>query len=177
MQGWVRREVEAAQGVVQRVEPRVGQRGGHQPALSLADVQQLFTTWRSREYGWVRAHILLQAAEAGEWHCDDTADWDLAQPNVIGAAVNALAKGGLLEKRNRHGEVEHRRGSAAAAHGRASYVWRATERGKQVARKLWYQRQQNSGFFGSGDKPRLHRAEDGWPMPPAEPTLFGAEAA
>jgi hypothetical protein len=102
--------------------------------LSLSDVQQLFETWRSREY-------LLQAAEAGEFH--------LTQPNVIGAAVNALAKGQLLEKRNRLGETEHRPGSSPASHGRASYVWRATERGKQVARELWHQRKRNVGFFKS----------------------------
>lgn len=166
---------------------RTGQRGGHQPALSLSDVQQIFATWRSREYGWVRAHILLQAAEAGEFHADDCADWDLAQPNVIGAAVNALAKAGLLEKLNRHGEPEHRRGSSAAAHGRASYVWRATERGKQVARRLWHQRQAGEGFFeGVGVGAGLRSGPGNAGLPgnnrgtsadsDAQPTLF-SEAA
>lgn len=156
---------------------REGLRGGHRPALSLADVQALFAAWKTREYGWVRAHILLQAAEAGEFHADDTAEWELAQPNVIGAAVNALAKAQLLEKRNRQGEVEHRRGSSAAAHGRASYVWRATPSGLHVARQLWHQREANIGFFetagvGAGDQgpqgvrsPVPASADPGGPIP------------
>lgn len=125
---------------------RTGQRGASE-ALSLAEVQAIFRAWRDQEYSFVRARILLAAAENGEWHADDIAFLQIEEPNVIGAAVNALAKEGLLEKLNGAGEVEHRKGSAEAAHGRASYVWRATEQGKCVARKLWYMRRDHAEFF------------------------------
>jgi hypothetical protein len=148
-------------------QPRTGIRGGHLPPLSLADVQTLFESWRRREYGWVRAHILLQAAEAGEWHSDHAAEWELAQPNLIGAAVNALAKAGLLVKLNRRGEIEHRPGASKASHGRASYVWTATLRGEQVARALYKQRQAHIGFFKSaGVGAAVPPAMTGIPDPP-----------
>jgi hypothetical protein len=98
--------------------------------------------------------ILLTAAERGEFHADDLADVHLPEPNLIGAAVNALAKGGLLEKLNRHGQLEHRKGVAPAAYSRASYVWRPTKRGKEVARPLWYQRRDATGFWAAA-RPHL----------------------
>jgi hypothetical protein len=135
---------------------RSGFRGGSVPPITLSEVQALFETWRASEYGYVRALILLTAAERGEFHADDLAHLALPQPNVIGAAVNALARAHLLEKRNRSGEIEHRKGAAEAAHARASYVWRATPAGIIAARRLYVMRRERQGFWAEGGfEPKL----------------------
>jgi hypothetical protein len=115
---------------------RAGSRGGPQPPMTLAIAQSLFETWRKHEYGWVRAHIIETAGRRGEYHADNSAELQVAEPNVIGAAVNALAKSGLIEKLNAEGRMEHRRARAAASHARASYVWRLTSKGERLYHHL-----------------------------------------
>jgi len=107
---------------------RLGVRGG--TTDSLAEAQQLQGDFKAQEAERIRRMILLVAADLGEFHADHAASWEVSEPNVIGAQVNALARMGLLEKRNRAGEVEHRKASATASHGRASYVWRLSAKGR-----------------------------------------------
>lgn len=113
---------------------RLGSRGGH--TESLAEGQQLQERFKSDEAEAVRRYILRIAYRVGEFHADDGARIHVTSPNMIGAQINALAKKGWLEKKNRHGEVEHRKAKAKASHGRASYVWRLTDAGRRVAERL-----------------------------------------
>lgn len=107
------------------------------PPLDVELADEMFDFFRVAEYGWVRARIVLLALRAGEFHAEQMAEIQLPQPNMIGAAVNALATWGVLEKKNRRGEQEHRSGSNPASHGRASYVWRLTDpRGRQFAARM-----------------------------------------
>lgn len=115
---------------------RVATRGGSVPPLTLEMAQHFFDVFKAFRYGWVRARIIMLANDHGEFHADMVADLALPEPNMIGAAVNALAKWGLLEKLNRHGEVEHRRGASPASHGRSSYVWRLTSNGRSLASRM-----------------------------------------
>lgn len=110
---------------------RLGVRGGS--TASLAEGMNLIDANKAVEAERVKLAIMRHAWAAGEFHADDAADWQVSEPNIIGAQVNALARGGLIEKLNRHGAAEHRKGAAKAAHGRASYVWRLTERGRERA--------------------------------------------
>jgi hypothetical protein len=106
---------------------REGTRGG--TVATLDEAQTLFATWRGESYGWLQAHILRLAVQRGEYHADMTAHLELPEANLIGAAVNALAKRGLIEKLNRDGLPEHRAATSNASHGRGSWVWRPTLRG------------------------------------------------
>jgi hypothetical protein len=115
---------------------RLGHRGG--TTRTLEEAQSLLEGARSDDSERIRSAILRTALQRGEFHADHSARWPVSQPNQIGAQVNALARMGLLEKRNRHGEVEHRKAQAEASHGRASYVWRLTTKGEVVAHQ--YQR-------------------------------------
>lgn len=117
---------------------------GHEPhvvgqvkasTLNLGEAQALFEKWKGEEYGWVKARILTLARIHGEYHADMMIGVELESPNMIGAAVNALARGGYLEKLNRQGEVEHRQ-TASGTSRRASYVWRLSAKGRDTAAKL-----------------------------------------
>lgn len=113
---------------------RLGSRGGS--TESLEEGQALMEQHKVTESEVVRRFILRTAYGKAEFHADDAADLDTTSPNLIGAQVNALAKLGLLEKLNKQGQPEHRKGTSKASHGRASYVWRLTQRGYDEARKL-----------------------------------------
>lgn len=110
---------------------RAGQRGGPVPPLTLEAAIALLKEWRGEEMGWVRARIVQLARRHGEYHADQLAEVQLAQPNVIGAAVRALMSGGYIEPTG-----ERRRNEAKAAHGRRSDVYRLTERGRTLAGRL-----------------------------------------
>lgn len=114
---------------------RLGSRGG--TTESLEEGQALQQQHKLAEADVVRRFILRIAYGNGEFHADDAAALDVTSPNLVGAQVNALAKKGLLEKKNRQGIIEHRKAKAKASHGRASYVWRLTQpAGWDAARKL-----------------------------------------
>ena len=110
---------------------RLGTRGG--TTETLEDGQMRLEAARADSAPRIRSAILRVALNKGEFHADDAAAWPVSQPNQIGAQVNALAKMGMLEKRNRQGVVEHRKAKAKASHGRASYVWRLTAKGTTEA--------------------------------------------
>lgn len=114
-------------------EGRLGVRGG--TTESLAEGQQLQGDFKPAEAERVKRMILFVAADLGEFHADHAATWEVSEPNIIGSQVNALARAGLLEKRNRVGAVEHRKARARAAHGRASYVWRLTAKGRSFVER------------------------------------------
>lgn len=96
--------------------------------LTLDKATTLIEKWKAEEFGWVKMRILALADTYGEYHADLLVGVRLDSPNMVGAAVNALARQGLLEKLNRHGEVEHRQ-TLNGKSRRASYVWRLTPNG------------------------------------------------
>lgn len=108
-----------------------GSRGGPVPPLTLAEAQAIFRKYREHEYGWVRVKILYLAREKGEFHADMLADVDLDQRNVIGAAVNALAKSKLITPTD-----EHRHAESSASHRRRSYVYEITDRGSVLLSEI-----------------------------------------
>lgn len=108
-----------------------GTRGGHLPPLTLEQAQSLFRTWRKDEWGLTCIRIVRIAAVYEEYHGDYLAEELVTERNIIGAAVNALVKQGFLASTG-----EHRKGRSPASHGRRSYVYRLTWRGKQLARAL-----------------------------------------
>lgn len=108
---------------------------GRAPVMTLAEATALFERWKSHEFGWVRARILTLARIHGEYHGDMIAGIEVSSPNIIGAAMNALANQGLIEKLNREGEVDHRM-SAIPTNRRKSHVWRLTTKGKVAAAHL-----------------------------------------
>lgn len=110
---------------------RLGSRGG--TTESLPEGQQRLEQARADSAERIRKAILRAADYYGEFHADMAADWPIVQPNQIGAQVNALAKMGMLVKRNKFGNIEHRKAKAKASHGRASYVWSLTAKGKAAA--------------------------------------------
>lgn len=110
---------------------REGTRGGSTGVQTADDAVKLLARWRGEEMGWVRARIVQTARIRGEYHADDLAGVELAQPNVIGAAVRSLLTAGLIASTG-----ERRRNEAAAAHGRRSDVYGLTERGGIVAEAL-----------------------------------------
>lgn len=113
---------------------RLGMRGG--TTGSFGEAQGRMEGSRRDDPARVRSAILRAALKYDEFHADHAANWPLHEPNQIGAQVNALANMGLLEKRNRHGNVEHRAARAAASHGRHSYVWRLTGPGRTAALRV-----------------------------------------
>lgn len=115
-------------------EDRLGSRGG--VTRSLEEGQALIEDHKADEARFVRESILRVALRSGEVHADDLSGLEVSSPNVIGAQINALARSRLLEKLNRRGAVEHRKARAKASHGRASYVWRLTDKGRRQAERL-----------------------------------------
>lgn len=114
---------------------RSGSRGG--TTESLEEAQALFEKWKAEEYGGLKVRILYEADQHGEFHGSQLAELQIGQPNLIGAAVQSLTHAGLIENRNRLGQVEHRKSpSMGAAHGRASYVWRLTPSGQSLVAAL-----------------------------------------
>lgn len=114
-------------------QPRLGSRGGS--TSTLEEGQERLEQARADSAERIRSAILRAALKHDEFHADHAAKWPVSQPNQIGAQVNALAKLRLLEKKNKDGVVEHRKAKAKASHGRASYVWRLTEKGREAAMK------------------------------------------
>lgn len=108
---------------------------GQGSTLDVREATALFEKWKAEEFGWVKAKILTVARQRGEYHADDMIGLELAQPNMIGAAVNALARAGFLEKLNREGRIEHRETRSKTSR-RASYVWRLSARGRVLAEEL-----------------------------------------
>lgn len=141
-----------------------GGRGGSIPTLSVREADELFNSWRPMEYGWLRARIIALAARHGEYHADMLAGVEITEPNQVGAAVQALARMDILEKLNRDGDVEHRTGTSDAAHGRQSYVWRLTPKGRVLGDRWREER---------GDKlPSAHKiaTPEWWPTDLPDPT-------
>lgn len=112
-------------------EPGAGTRGGSLPPLTLEQAQGLFAHWRRDEWGWLRTVIIRIAAKHDEFHADYIAEQQLSERNMIGAAVNALCNQGFLVSTG-----EHRKGSSKVSHGRRSYVYKLTERGRNLSRVL-----------------------------------------
>jgi predicted ArsR family transcriptional regulator len=110
---------------------RLGSRGG--TTATLEEGQARLEESLQDDSERIRSAILRSAFVRGEFHADQAAEWPIRQANQIGAQVNALARMGLLEKLNRDGELEHRKAKAKASHGRASYVWRLTAKGRKAA--------------------------------------------
>lgn len=103
----------------------VGARGGPVPPMTVEEAQQLFAAYKQEEYGWLRAQILRLAKHHGEFHADQLAQVALDERNVIGAAVHALVRTGVLTP-----TTEHRRGQSSASHSRRSYVYHLTAGGE-----------------------------------------------
>ena len=103
--------------------------------LNVTKATELFSKWRGEEFGWVKARIVTLARIHGEYHADMMIGVTLSQPNMIGAAVNALARSGYLEKLNREGDVEHRQTRSGTSR-RASYVWRLSADGRALSAHL-----------------------------------------
>ena len=112
-------------------EPGAGSRGGSFPPLTLEQAQGLFAHWRRDEWGWLRTVIIRIAAQKGEFHADYIAEQQLTERNMIGAAVNALCNQGFLTSTG-----EHRKGRSKVSHGRRSYVYTLTARGRALSRAL-----------------------------------------
>jgi hypothetical protein len=112
-------------------EPGAGSRGGSLPPLTLDQARSLFEHWRRDEWGWLRTAIIRIAHQRGEFHADYIAEQQLSERNMIGAAVQALCKQGLL-----YSTGEHRRGGSSVSHGRRSYVYKLTQRGVTLGSAL-----------------------------------------
>jgi hypothetical protein len=67
----------------------------------------------------------------GEFHSDYITGQQISERNIIGSAVNALVRQGYLTSTG-----EHRKGRSSASHGRRSYVYKLTWRGKQLAHAI-----------------------------------------
>lgn len=106
-----------------------GSRGGS--VASLPQARKLFQKWKREEMGWLKARILYIAEQKGEFHGDDLEDVRLSERNLIGAVVNALARGHLIVSTG-----EHRRGSSEASHGRRSYVYVLTPLGRSICEAM-----------------------------------------
>jgi len=119
---------EERSGLPQRGEVRhhagaLGSRGG--TTISVEMAHALFERWKTEEYAWLKARILLIAKKHGEYHADYMATVEMTQRNLIGASVRALVASGLIASTG-----EHRTGQTVASHGRRSYVYRLTGSGE-----------------------------------------------
>jgi hypothetical protein len=108
---------------------RAGHRGG--TVGSVDEAQALYEHWRAERWGWVRARILMLTLKHGEFHGDYLSGVALPEPNIVGAAVRAMNREGLIRSTG-----EHRASQSVAAHGRRSYVYELTAEGRQVALRL-----------------------------------------
>lgn len=102
-----------------------GSRGG--TTASLKEAERLYWKWRRDEYGWLSLRVLEIAYRTGEFHGDALEDVKLKERSIVGAVVNGLVRSSLLETTG-----EHRRSRTEASHGRRSYVYRLTPRGRSV---------------------------------------------
>lgn len=109
----------------------VGTRGGPTPPMSVDRALELIETWRPYELRRCKEMILVTALIADEFHSDALADVVFDERNVVGVAIRALVQSRMIVSTG-----EHRKGKSAASHGRRSYVYRLTERGREDAEKL-----------------------------------------
>ena len=109
----------------------VGTRGGPVPPMTVDRALELIETWRPYELRRCKEMILVAALIAGEFHSDALADVVFDERNIVGIAVRALSQQHFIVSTG-----EHRKGRAPAAHGRRSYVYRLTERGRESAEPL-----------------------------------------
>lgn len=95
----------------------------------MTKARRLFETWRSDEFGYLKRRILSHAMRYGSVHSDDVSQEALdGHRNMIGAAFNALRGAALIQSTG-----EHRRSNIASTHGRRSYVYRLTDKGRVFA--------------------------------------------
>lgn len=110
---------------------RQGVRGGR--TASLAEALTLFETFKGEESRRVRNVIMYLALKHGTFHSELLAELPVSEPNIIGAQVNALLRGGMLV------EVDRRKGSNTASNGRKSGVYAVTPAGLAKAPRSWRQ--------------------------------------
>jgi predicted ArsR family transcriptional regulator len=104
--------------------------------MTVTEARNLLATWRSDEYGYIKRRILKHAWNNGSVHADDVSQDEYASRNIIGVAFNALRSAALIQSTGEHRSSRH-----PAAHGRRSYVYRLTERGRSYARVLQVDRE------------------------------------
>jgi hypothetical protein len=107
-----------------------GSRGGSVPPLDAPTADTLFTTHRAAEYRRVRHLILALALEFGFFHGEQLASVAIKQRNMIGTAISAMMRDGLLV------EGPHRKGTNRASHGRRSYEYHLTATGRALAERV-----------------------------------------
>jgi hypothetical protein len=105
----------------------VGGRGGPDPPLTVEQADSLYRAYRPARYDQLTQAILARCLRLGSIHADDLRDVPIGNANLVGVAFNRLRTDGLIVA------GEHRASVSPAAHGRRSYVYRLTEKGREFA--------------------------------------------